>query len=69
MITWWNPGGYKAITCFSYKPNLCVLSCSAPNQSEKETEKGKAKTPKAKFPTKIPPHKALLIHDDCAYYL
>ena len=68
-ITWLKPGGCKAITCFSCKPNLCVLFCSTSNQREKETGKGKAGTPKAKFPTEIQPYKVLLIHDDCTYYL
>jgi len=63
-----GPWGCKAITCLSYKSNLCVLSYSTPNQRKKEIEKGKARISKAKFPTKIPPHKTLLIHDDCAYY-
>ena len=35
----------------------------------KGNKRGKAKTTKAKFPTKIQPYKVLLIHDDCAYYL
>ena len=69
IITWLRHGGCKVITCFSYQPNLCVRSCSALNQREKETEKGKAQTTKAKFPIEIQPYKVLLIHDDCAYYL
>ena len=59
IITWLKPWGCKAITCFSYKPNLCVLLCSKLNQREKETEKEeRLEHPKAKCPTKIPPHKS-----------
>ena len=69
IITWLKLGGCKAITYFSYKLNLCVLFRSTPNQREKETKRGKARTTKAKFPTKIQPYEVLLIHDDCANYL
>ena len=46
MLTWLDPEGVKAITYFSYKSNLCVLSCSTPNQKEKETERERPGHPK-----------------------
>jgi len=46
MVTWLNPGGCKAITCFNYKPNLCVLSCSTPNQKEKKIERERPEHPR-----------------------
>ena len=69
IITWLRHRGCKVITYFSYKPNLCVRSCFAPNQRERETGRGKARTTKSKFPTKMQSYKVLLIHDDRAYYL
>ena len=65
MVTWLRHGGCKVIAFFSYKSNLCVHSL-VPQQTKerKETKRGKARTTKAKFPTKIRPYKVLLIYDD-----
>jgi len=68
MITWLDPGGVKqspvSVT------NWIFVSSLVPRRTKKKRkQKGKGQNIQSQIPTKISPHKALLIHDDYAYYL
>ena len=69
MITYLKPRGVKRSPALV--TNWIFVSSLVPHRTKekRKQKRGKARTTKAKFPTKIQPYKVLLIHDDCAYYL
>ena len=70
IVTWLRHGGVKwSPSLVTNQIFVSVLLFHTKQKKGRETERGKAETTKAKFPTKIRPYKVLLIHDDYAYYL